>query len=72
MKKSALVESREYSYVAKQDAKRIIVEVIDKGFSDGWLSNKADYVDELSILLEPFNVYYVDDMFGEWKRINKR
>ena len=41
-------------------------EVIEQGSSSYWCGSIED-VDGFDALLSPFNIFYVDDMIGEWK-----
>ena len=59
---------RKYSnYSIKTCASLIVQDIIDTNKSEGWSGNLDD-LEQLKILLEKFNVYYVDDFLGIWER----
>lgn len=58
--------ARKYrSYGLKESVKTIICECIDNGSSTGW-SGSEEELEKVKEFCGRYNVYYVDDMFGEW------
>ncbi len=55
---------KSYNY-APEDAGRIAQECVMLGYSIGW-SGSLELLSEIQRLLAPFNISYVDDMWGEW------
>ena len=61
---------RKYSnYSIKTCASLIVQDIIDTNKSEGWSGNLDD-LEQLKILLEKFNVYYVDDFLGTWEKVD--
>lgn len=51
----------------KGSAAMIINEIIDKGGkTEGWQGNSKQIFEEVEQELNKFNVYYVNDFYGEW------
>jgi len=49
-------------------AGHIAMEVVENGESVGWAGHEKD-VARVEKILAPFNIGYVDDMFGKWARV---
>lgn len=62
------MKTRKYShYSIKTCASLIVQDIIHKNKSEGWSGDLND-LEQLKILLEKFNVYYVDDFLGIWEK----
>ena len=44
----------------------IAKEVIESGKSDGWQGSSEEELSQIKDILSKFNIFYVDDLFGEW------
>ena len=58
----------EYSSLSLAAA-QIAKEVVERNSSKNWCGSLED-LGEIKSILKPFNIAYVDDLVGEWKRVN--
>lgn len=58
---------KKYEDYGHNEAMSIILsEIVNHKVSGGW-AGKLESLDSLKVSLAKFNVYYTDDMFGEWR-----
>lgn len=61
-----LIVKKYENFGVKGSAAMIISEIIDKGKSDGWQGGSKQMFEKVKRELSKFNVYYVNDFYGEW------
>ena len=58
---------KKYEHYGLNEAMSIILsEIVKNKVSGGW-AGTLESLDSLKFSLAKFNVYYADDMFGEWR-----
>lgn len=66
-------EDRRYSnyYSPRKCAAEIAMECVLNGKSDMWSGSLEDR-DAIAKILNPINIFYTDDFFGEWSIVQPR
>ena len=57
---------RHYTDNAREDAAKILADIVTRGSSKGWCGS-LEQLDKLSEILKNYNVFYVDDFNGTWE-----